>query len=277
MLGSGRMGRELIAAIARAEDARLAGVWTREPPRLIAELGEDARALPGGAAISADLETVLDAADVAIDFTLPGATPAVLQGAVRTRTPLVTGVTGLDDASLAHIRQAAESVPVFHDRNMSIGIAVLTQLVSRAAAVLGPEFVAEVHEAHHVHKRDAPSGTALKLGETLAAARHADFRSVYRYAEAYVEGGSEARRAPDDIVFLVTREGENPGEHRVVLRSQAETLELTHRVRQRSVFAEGALRAAHWLVGQPAGLYDMRSFIGEMVPGGSTRKRAPVK
>src|SRR5690606_17612667 len=129
----------------------------------------------------------------------------------------------LDDAALARMRDAAGSLPVFHDRNMSVGIAVLTDLVTRAAAVLGPEFVAEVHETHHVHKRDAPSGTALKLGEALAAARRADFPSVYRY----VEGGVAARRGPDDIVFLVTREGENPGEHRIVLRSPAETLELS--------------------------------------------------
>lgn len=253
VLGAGRMGRELVAAIASSDAAALASVWARKGAQLMNTVsgpGEDALR---AAVVSADLEAVLAPAHVAIDFTLPAATPAVLDAVLASGTPLVCGVSGLSDAVMRRMREIAESVPVFYDRNMSFGIAVMTDLVTRAGAVLGPEFVAEVHETHHVHKRDAPSGTALKLGEALAAARWQDFGNVYRYSER----GPTERHAPNDIVFLVTREGENPGEHKVVLRSEGETLELAHKVRDRRVFAQGALRAAKWLVGRGPGFWQM--------------------
>ena len=249
VLGAGRMGRELVHAIAASEDLRLGGLWSRSEklPGL---------ADPDEAVVSSDLETVLRAGDVAVDFTLPAATPQVLDAVVRLGKPLTCGVSGLGDETMARMRAAAASVAIFHDRNMSFGIAMLSELVHRAGATLGPEFVAEIHETHHVHKIDAPSGTALKLGEVLADARGKDFRSVYRYDE----GQPVERRSPHEIVFSVTREGENPGEHRVIFRSEAETLELAHRVRSRRVFALGALQAARWLLAQPPGLYGMRDL-----------------
>lgn len=268
ILGAGRMGRELIAAIAAGpDDVRLVSVWARHPDRLVEAVPGPGRASLETALVSDDLEAVLEPADVTIDFTLPPATPAVLDAVGRLDRPLVCGVSGLDDALLRRMREAAGSVPVFYDRNMSFGIAVLADLVARAGAVLGPEFVAEVHETHHVHKRDAPSGTALKLGEALAAARWQDFGRVYRYAERM----PAARQAPDDIVFLVTREGENPGEHSVLLRSGSETLELSHRVKDRRVFAVGALRAAKWLMRQPPGFYQMRDLAGDPALASSAR------
>jgi 4-hydroxy-tetrahydrodipicolinate reductase len=248
VLGAGRMGQELIRAIAESEDLRLGGLWSRrEPPALTG---------PGETVISRDLEAVVGAGDVSVDFTLPGATPQVLDSVVRLRRPLVCGVSGLGEDIMACMRASAASVPIFYDRNMSFGIAVLSELVQRAGAALGPEFIAEIHETHHVHKVDAPSGTALKLGEALADARGKDFGSVYRYDERQ----PLERSSPAEIVFSVTREGENPGEHSVIFRSEAETLELTHRVRSRRVFALGALQAARWLLGQPPGLYGMRDL-----------------
>lgn len=248
VLGAGRMGQELIRAVADSEDLRLGGLWSRRGPPALTDSGETVT--------SRDLEAVVAAGDVAVDFTLPGATRQVLDSVIRLRRPLVCGVSGLGEDIIAQMRAASASVPIFHDRNMSFGIAVLSEMVQRAGALLGPEFAAEIHETHHVHKIDAPSGTALKLGEALADARGQDFRSVYRYDERQpVE-----RRSPAEIVFSVTREGENPGEHSVVFRSEAETLELVHRVRSRRVFALGALQAARWLLRQPPGLYGMRDL-----------------
>lgn len=234
VLGAGRMGSELLQAIATDAGLELAGVWAR----------------------SKNLESVLESGDVAVDFTLPAATPQIIDAVVRLNKPLVCGVSGLGDDVMARMRAASSSVPIFHERNMSFGIAVLTELVRRAGAALGPEFAPEIHETHHVHKVDAPSGTALKLGEALAEARGKDFHGVYRYDE----GRPAERRSPDEIVFSATREGENPGEHTVIFRSEAETLELAHRVRDRRVFALGALQAARWLARQQPGFYGMRDL-----------------
>jgi 4-hydroxy-tetrahydrodipicolinate reductase len=261
VLGAGRMGRELVAALARDEGAMLSGVWARDDgARLLEGATPAIREALGRALIGPDLDAVLMRADVAVDFTLPGATPAVLDSVARRGKPLVCGVSGLDDALMERLRAVAASVPVFQDRNMSFGIAVLTDLVARAAAALGAGFAAEVHETHHVHKIDAPSGTALKLGEALAAARGADFAKVFRYDEQ----GAPPRESSADIVFHVRREGEVPGEHTVVFRSDVETVELAHRVTHRRVFAEGALRAAKWLTARPPGLYHMRDLAEQI-------------
>lgn len=249
VLGAGRMGQELIHAVNAAEGLHLAGVWTRRDRRLAAAGIEfDEQTVVGN-----DLPAVLQQADVAVDFSLPEAAAEILEAVANAAKPLVCGVTGLDDALLQRMQAVATSLPVFYDRNMSFGIAVLKDLVCRAGALLGTEFQAGIHESHHVHKRDAPSGTALKLGEALAAVRHQDFSSVFRYAQ----DGVAARTSPDDIVFTATREGEIPGEHSVFFQSEAEILELTHRVTDRRVFANGALRAACWLVSQQPGLYRM--------------------
>jgi 4-hydroxy-tetrahydrodipicolinate reductase len=140
---------------------------------------------------------------------------------------------------------------------MSLGIAVLDGLVRQAVASLGAGFEAEIHETHHRHKVDAPSGTALKLGASLAAARNQDFEAVKRYEPA----GLERPLAPGEIGFEVRREGEIPGEHTVILYNEAERLELKHAVSSRRVFADGALRAAQWLSDRPPGLYAMRDLL----------------
>lgn len=254
ILGAGRMGRELIRAVDATEGLQLAGVWSRREGSL-ADYGIDLDERKSGAEtrVGSDLVAVLENADVAIDFSLPGATPQVLEGVLQANKPLVCGVSGLDNSTLRQMRAVAKSVPLFYDRNMSIGIAVLKDLVSRAGALLGPEFAAAIHDTHHVHKVDAPSGTALKLGEALAKAREQDFASVYRYAAE----GAAKRTSPDDIVFSATRQGEVAGEHTILFQSEAESLELTHKVTDRRVFADGALRAARWLATQKPGFYGM--------------------
>lgn len=212
------MGQAIAQSVAVADDLKLAGVWER---------GDD-------------LGEIAATADVLIDFSLPEATAVVTAAAIEHNTPLVCGVSGLGDAQQAMIDQAAAKVAVVCDRNMSAGVAVLESLARIAAASLGPEFDVEVHETHHIHKIDAPSGTALKLGEAIAAARSTD---------------------ADDIHYEVERRGEIPGDHTVILRSPTECLTLGHSVTTRQVFAAGALRAARWLQGQPPGRYLMRDVL----------------
>ena len=249
VLGAGRMGRELVSAIESSENAELAGLWVRaNRPSLVP--------LPKGAVASSNLGEVLAGAEVAIDFSLPAATLEVLDAATRAGVPLVSGVTGLGQYAMRQLQVFAQSAPLLYDRNMSIGIAVLEDLVARAAPRL-PQFVAEVHETHHVHKKDAPSGTAIALGEALAQSVGRDFDEVYRYEPEAAAG----RHRPEEILFVVTRRGEVAGEHTVIFRSEAESLELTHKVSDRRVFAQGALRAAHWLVSQPPGFYRMRDMM----------------
>ncbi len=229
------MGRALVSAAAAQRDLEVSGLWARDPAGAADGLGLDADRM------SADLDPVVAGCDVLIDFSLPGATAAVLEAVLRHGRPLVCGVSGLDADQAAGLSAAAEQIPVVYDRNMSQGIAVLETLVREAARGLGAAFEVEVHETHHVHKVDAPSGTALKLGEALAAVR-----------------GIPA----DSIRYEVERRGEVPGDHTVIFRSETERLELGHSVTTRAVFAEGALRAARWVVGRPAGRYAMRDVLG---------------
>lgn len=216
--GAGRMGQSIAAGIAQHDDLELAGTWKR---------GDD-------------LDALLANADVVIDFSLPNGTAEVAKAVVRQPTPLVCGVSGLTDEQMSLLDEAAAVVPVVYDRNMSLGVAVLERCVREAAAVLGPGFVAEINEVHHVHKKDAPSGTALKLGEAIADARAGEGAAVEYHSE---------------------RRGEVPGDHEVVLRSPTESLTLAHSVTTRQVFADGALRAARWIAGRPAGRYTMQDVL----------------
>jgi 4-hydroxy-tetrahydrodipicolinate reductase len=229
------MGLPIINAAGSHEDLEVASVWVRNPDS-IGELST-----PSGALISSDLDHVVEQADVVIDFSLPEATVAVLEAVGRAGTPTVCGVSGLDEAQLAIFDRFAGHIPIVYDRNMSQGIAVLQDLVQRAARSLGDEFQIEIHETHHIHKKDAPSGTALKLGESVAQARRI---------------GGEA-----EIRYESERQGEVPGDHDVIFASTTERLELRHSVTTRQVFAEGALRAARWVVGRPAGLYGMHDVL----------------
>ncbi|MBT8090232.1 MAG: 4-hydroxy-tetrahydrodipicolinate reductase [Gammaproteobacteria bacterium] len=211
------MGQAIAASIEQQADLLLAGIWTRE----------------------GDLDAVVKAADVVIDFSLPEATVAVLDAVVRHNKPLVCGVSGLDDAQMELLDRAAAQIPVVYDRNMSLGIAVLEHSVREAAGSLGLDFEIEISETHHIHKKDAPSGTALKLGEAIAAARGQD----------------------GTVRFQVERRGEVPGDHEVVMRSPTERLTFAHSVTTRQVFADGALRAARWAIGRAAGRYGMRDVL----------------
>lgn len=253
VLGAGRMGQEILSCL--NDDPghwQLAGLWRRagSSPVSYAKAGLQ----------SDDLATVLANADIAVDFSLPEATDAVLDAVTAAGVPLVCGVSGLDKPSLDRMAEVARQLPVFYDRNMSIGIALLRQAVADVARILGTESAVTVHDLHHEQKRDAPSGTALMLGEAVAAARGQEFETVMRYSE----GRPVAQVEEGEILFEVRREGRHPGTHRVEFRGDAETLSFGHEVSDRRVFALGALRAAKWLLERPPGLYSMRDLTREI-------------
>ena len=228
------MGQAIVRSIAANKDFLLAGLWVRDSERA-AGLN-----LPRDVLVSADIDAVAAAVDVVIDFSLPTANSDVLAAVARHGKPLICGVSGLADAQLSQMHDAAQTVAIVYDRNMSLGVAVLENIVRQASAALGDEFAAEVHETHHVHKLDSPSGTALKLGEAIAAARGT---------------------AVEDIHYEVERRGEVPGDHTVVFSSATERLSLAHSVTTRDVFADGALRAARWITHQRPGLYSMQDVL----------------
>jgi len=245
------MGQALLQAAAGQAGLAVTSLWARG-----AESGSRA-GVADHVLVSADLETVLTVADVLVDFSLPEANERVVTTVLEQGKPLVCGVSGLDEAQREALRRAAEHVPVIYDRNMSLGIAVLDGLVRQAAAALGEGFDVVVKETHHTQKRDAPSGTALKLGESIAESLGRDFADLYFY-----EAASPGQAPPTGAIrFEVERCGEVPGNHTVTLSSATERLTLGHSVTTRQVFADGALRAARWAFGRSPGLYSMRHVL----------------
>jgi 4-hydroxy-tetrahydrodipicolinate reductase len=256
---TGRMGRSLFACLAEANDMKLTGAVT-EPRH--AALGRDAGELAGlapfGVPLTDDRGQGLHGAQVAIDFTLPAALEANLRAAIENGTALVIGTTGLEARHQKLMKTAANEIPIVYGRNMSIGVNVFMELVARAAQALDAEYDVEIVEAHHRHKVDAPSGTALALGERVAAARgrHLDELAVH------VRHGRTGPRVPGTIGFSVVRGGNIVGDHSVLFVSPEEQVELVHRARDRASFARGALTAARWVAGRAPGLYSMADVLG---------------
>ncbi len=245
--GAGRMGLAIADLVAVSDDLEVAGVWARDPDKVASAL------VSPDTYIGNDLGKVVDASDVLIDFSLPEGTDAVCKMLSERPKPLVCGVSGLAPAQLDALKSLGASSPVVYDRNMSVGIAVMTRYVAEAADTLGAEFRVTIDEAHHVHKKDAPSGTALKLGEAIADARDQDFDDVMVYERDSHGSG--------DIVFRVERRGEVPGDHAVHFVSPSESLSLSHSVTTRDVFARGAVRAARWVVGRQNGVFGMQDVL----------------
>jgi 4-hydroxy-tetrahydrodipicolinate reductase len=202
------------------------------------------------------LPAILSSADVAIDLTLPEATRRIIQATRQAETPLVCGVSGMTERAHRHLLDAAKSIPVLYDRNMSLSIAIMQRLIQIAGAGLGGQFEAEIHESDHVHKIDAPSGTALQLGEALAASRGQNFADTCHY-----DPTGTSKPESGKIAFHVERRGEVRGEHTVLFSNASESLSVTHKVNDRRVFAEGAIKSARWLVGQSPGFYSMQDVI----------------
>ncbi|MEO8445385.1 MAG: 4-hydroxy-tetrahydrodipicolinate reductase [Gammaproteobacteria bacterium] len=257
---SGRMGTALIRLIAGSGEHQLVGALAETgDPALGRDAGQFAGVDPLGVQIVADLVGALRNCEVAIDFTAPQAAERHAAACAAGGHALVLGTTGLQEAQVAALRAAAGRIPVLHARNMSLGITVLTELVRQAVTLLGPEFDVEITEAHHRLKKDAPSGTALQLGESAAAARGRQLAEVAVYARPALADGA---RTPGAIGFAAVRAGAIVGDHTVLLAGAEEVLELTHRATDRALFARGALRAAGWLAGRAPGLYSLREVLG---------------
>jgi 4-hydroxy-tetrahydrodipicolinate reductase len=257
----GRMGQALIEATLRSPDLVLAAAFDLPgTPALGRDAGERF-GTPTGVAIGSDIDAAARAADVLIDFTRPEGTMAHLAACARHGTAAVVGTTGLSDAQKAEMGRLARQVCIVHAANMSVGVAVLLRLVELAAQRLGPEFDIEVVEMHHKHKVDAPSGTALALGE--AAARGAG-RALADCA-VYARQGRTGERPAGAIGFATLRGGDVVGEHTVVFAGIGERIELAHKATSRQNFAAGALHAARYVAARraagEAGLADMRAVL----------------
>jgi len=265
---TGRMGQAMLRALreAAARDAQasrpapvfqLTGALASPSS---SHLGADA-AIEGaatGVPVTAEPRRALEGAAVAIDFSVPQVIAAHARTCVDARVPLLIGTTGLDAACRTELEAAAKSIAVLIAPNTSVGVAVLAQLITLATAALGPGYDVEISEAHHRMKRDAPSGTALALGEAVAGARGGTLADV----AVFERHGMLAPREPGNIGFTVVRAGDIIGEHTVTFAAAGERIEMTHRATDRLIFARGALRAAEWLVGRPPGLYGMRNVLG---------------
>jgi 4-hydroxy-tetrahydrodipicolinate reductase len=202
-----------------------------------------------GLSYGCDIAAALAGADVLLDFSLPESTGLALEACLKAGKPLVTGVTGMDEGLKARLAEAAKRIPVLAAPNMSLGVALLSRMAEQAARVLGPDFDIEISEAHHRHKKDAPSGTALRLAEVMSEAR----------GKVPVEKnvGRQGPRQPGSIGFSVVRAGDIVGEHTVLFAGAGERLELSHRAQSRSTFAHGALSAARWIAGRKPGFYNL--------------------
>ncbi|MBL0148672.1 MAG: 4-hydroxy-tetrahydrodipicolinate reductase [Ideonella sp.] len=255
---TGRMGRMLVEAVAAAPDTALAGALDL-PSCLL--LGQDAGAAMGlttGIALTSDLKAGLQGAQVLIDFTRPEGTLAHLAICRELGVGMVIGTTGFNNEQKASIADGARHIPIMMAPNMSVGVNVVLKLLDQAARALNTGYDIEVIEAHHRHKVDAPSGTALKMGEVLANALGRDLKDCAVYTREGVTG----ERDPSSIGFATIRGGDIVGDHTVLFAGTGERIEIAHKSGSRVAYAQGSLRAARFIVGKPSGLFDMNDVLG---------------
>ncbi len=255
---AGRMGRTVIQEILATDGCRLAGGTEAEGGPMGTDLGTLVSADPVGIAVSDNPSALFEASDAVIDFTVPSATRIHAQAAGASGTAYVVGTTGLGDDDQSAIEAAAKTAPIVQAPNFSVGVNVLFALTKQVAATLGPDYDIEILEMHHRHKIDAPSGTALGLGKAAAGGRGVSLDDVARYARE----GETGARPEGEIGFATLRGGGVVGDHTALFANEVERLELTHKASSRAIFAGGAVRAALWLQGRPAGLYGMADVLG---------------
>jgi len=249
---SGRMGRMLIEAVQQADDCTLSGAL--DQPASPSQ-GQDATAFLGqasGVAIASDLATLAHS-QVLIDFTRPEGTMAHLRACVQQGVKLVIGTTGFSEAQKAEIAAAAQHIAIVMAPNMSVGVNVTLKLLEMAAQAMATGYDIEIVEAHHRHKVDAPSGTALKMGEVIADALGRDLKDCAVYQRV----GHTGERDPSTIGFATVRGGDVVGDHTVMFLGTGERIEISHKSSSRATYAQGSLRAVRFLAGKPNGLYDM--------------------
>lgn len=255
----GRMGGRLVSLIRESKSLQLAAaVEKKGHPAVGRDAGEVAGGSPLGITIGEDLSALADRGDVLIDFTAPEATLANLHVMATRKKAAVIGTTGLSSEQVTELKTTANQMACVFAPNMSVGVNVMLKVIADMAHRLGDDYDIEVMEAHHRLKKDAPSGTALKIAEVLAKATGKSLDQV----AAYARKGMIGERKRGEIGIQVIRAGDIVGDHTVLFGGLGERLEVTHRASSRDTFATGALRAAEWVVRQPHGLYDMQDVLG---------------
>ncbi len=255
----GRMGRSLIEAVEQQQSAILVSAIEHSDSSY---LGVDAGELAGigkvDVVIGPNVDAALDGADVLIDFTRPAVTIANIEQCCRQGTKMVIGTTGFSDEEKAIIEEASKDIAIVFAPNMSVGVNLCFKLLDMAALVMGGDVDIEVIEAHHRHKIDAPSGTALRMGEVIADALGRDLGECAVYGRE----GDTGERDRGTIGFETIRAGDIVGEHTVMFADIGERVEITHKASSRLTFAKGAVRAAGWLMEKDNGLFDMQDVLG---------------
>jgi len=255
---AGRMGNALVRC---AQDIEGLGVVAAVDRSGNPALGSDIGTMAGVGAIGVKIGDSLPDApeyDVLIDFTLHDAVVGNVKVAASAGCAVVIGTTGLTESETAEVNEAATSVPIVWAPNMSLGMNLLFAEVKKAARVLGADYRVEIDETHHIHKKDSPSGTALRLGEKVAEGSGANFQDIY----VHDPDGERGESQKDKIVVRSFREGEVVGVHTVSFENDGEKIEFTHNAHSRDAFAMGALRAAQWVAGKEPGLYSMQDVLG---------------
>jgi 4-hydroxy-tetrahydrodipicolinate reductase len=256
---AGRMGKTLVTAVTESDaDMSVSGATVLpEDGALGSDIGLLATGVPLGVTAVVGLEQA-DDFDILIDFTSPESSVQHLEYCLTNSKAMVIGTTGFTDSELAQFVAASKKIPVLMAPNMSIGVNLCLKLLAQAAAVLGDEVDIEISEAHHRHKKDAPSGTALKMGEVIADTLNRNLDEVAVYGR---EGIGEERDSKT-IGFATVRAGDIVGDHTVTFAGPGERVEITHKASNRMTFANGAVRAAQWLSGKSSGLYSMDDVLG---------------
>ncbi|MCB2107568.1 MAG: 4-hydroxy-tetrahydrodipicolinate reductase [Rhodobacteraceae bacterium] len=254
---AGRMGRMLISEVLATSGTALAGGSEQPGPHIGTDLGVLVGAKPLGLNVLDNPEGMFSAADVVIDFTRPEATLGHAKLAAATKTALIVGTTGMGDDVHRALSEAAQKVAVVSAPNFSLGVNVLLGLAEKAAAILGPEYDIDILEMHHRHKVDAPSGTALGLGQAVARGRQVELDQVARKSREGITGA----RPTGEIGFATLRGGDVVGDHTVIFAADGERIEIGHKASSRVIFARGAVRAALWTRDRRPGLYAMRDVL----------------
>lgn len=256
---SGRMGKALVQSIVLRTDMKLtAATVTHGNPLVNTDVGLIAGIQALNLKPSDDIHKVMDQFDVLIDFTMPASTLQHLSLCKKNHKKMVIGTTGLSDEQKIRVQEASSVIPIVFAPNTSIGVNLCYELMKKAAAVLGDTVDIEIIEAHHRHKIDAPSGTALKMGEVIAQTLGRDFKQVAKF-DRY---GTTGERERQTIGFSTIRGGDIVGDHTVLFASSGERVEITHKASSRQAFSTGALTAAKWLADKQTGLYSMGDVLG---------------
>lgn len=254
---TGRMGKALIEVVLENPQTELSAAWEVESLGMNDVNAGSLVGMNSNVVIDSDLAKAVENSDVLIDFTRPQGTMEFLPEVLKRKKKMVIGTTGFDDNQLGKIREASKNIAIVHAPNFSVGVNLLLELLKKATKVLGETYDIEIVEAHHKHKVDAPSGTALRMGEVIAKEMGKDLKDV----AVYERFGNTGERKSGTIGFATVRAGDIVGDHTAMFATEGERVEITHKASSRRTFAGGAVRAALWLDSKQSGLYDMSDVL----------------